>query len=99
MNTSFTARHFNASDRLQAYSLETVTKLEKFYDGILDCDIVLQPNESHEEPQQAELTVKVTGTTLKASEAAQTYEQALGKAIDNMTRQLLKYKEKRFAKG
>lgn len=99
MNTSFTARHFSASERLKAYSLETVTKLEKFYDGILDCDIVLLPNESYDEPQQAELTVKVAKTTLKASETAQTYEQALGKAIENMTRQLLKYKEKRFTKG
>lgn len=99
MNTSFTARHFNASDRLQAYSLESVKKLERFYDGILDCDIVMSPNESHEEPQQVELTVKVAKTVLIASESAATYEQALTKAIDNMTRQLLKYKEKRFAKG
>ncbi len=99
MNTSFTARHFNASTRLQDYSLEAVKKLAKFYDGIIDCDVVLLPNESHDEPQQAELTIKVARTTLKASESAATYEQALGKAIDNMTRQLVRYKEKRFAKG
>lgn len=99
MNTSFTARHFNASERLQAYALEAVTKLEKFYDGIIDCDIVLSPHESHDDPQQVELTVKVAKTTLNASENAPTYEQAMTKAIDNMRRQLLKYKEKRFAKG
>lgn len=99
MNTSFTARHFNASERLQEYAINAVKKLEKFYDGILDCDIVLAPNESHDHPQGAELTVTVTGSVLVASETAATYEQALNAAVDNMTRQLLKYKEKRFAKG
>jgi putative sigma-54 modulation protein len=99
MNTSFTARHFNASERLQAHALDNVKKLEKFYDGIIDCDIVMSPHESHDEPQQVELTVKVTGITLNASENAATYEQALGKAVDNMTRQLVKYKEKRQVKG
>lgn len=99
MNTSFTARHFNASDRLQQHTLNAVTKLERFYDGIQDCDVVLTPNESNDAPQGAELTVKVTGTVLVATETAATYEQAIGQAIDNMTRQLLKYKEKRFAKG
>lgn len=99
MNTSFTARHFNASERLQQHSLNAVKKLERFYDGILDCDIVLSPNESHDSPQGCELSVKVTGSVLVASETAATYEQAMGMAVDNMSRQLLKYKEKRFAKG
>jgi putative sigma-54 modulation protein len=99
MNTSFTARHFNASERLQEHALNAVKKLERFYDGIQDCDIVLSPHESHDNPQGAELTVKVTGTTLVATETAATYEQAIGHAVENMTRQLLKYKEKRFAKG
>jgi putative sigma-54 modulation protein len=98
MNTSFTARHFNASDRLKTYCEQTVTKLEKFYDGILDCDIVVSPIPDHDEPQQVELTVKVSGTTLNAAESAATYEQAMTKAVDNMKRQLLKYKEKRFNK-
>ncbi|AXJ01196.1 SSU ribosomal protein S30P /sigma 54 modulation protein [Cyclonatronum proteinivorum] len=95
MNTSFTARHFEASKRLHNYSVEAVQKLTKFYDGILDCDIIVQPTQDHDEPQSAELTVKVKGDLLQASEKAATYEQALGKAIDNMTRQLRKYKDKR----
>lgn len=98
MNTSFTARHFNASDRLQAHCLEAVTKLEKFYDGIIDCDIVVSPHPDHDDPQLVELTVKVAKTTLNATENAATYEQAMLKAVDNMKRQLLKYKEKRNAK-
>lgn len=98
MNTSFTARHFNASERLQAYCLDAASKLEKFYDGIIDCDIVVSPHPDHDSPQQVELTVKVAKTTLNATENAATYEQAILKAIDNMKRQLIKYKEKRLVK-
>jgi putative sigma-54 modulation protein len=98
MNTTFTARHFEASKRLHDYSVEAVKKLTKFYDGILDCDIIMQPTQDHDEPQSAELTVKVAKDLLQASEKAATYEQALSKAIDNMVRQLKKYKDKRFAK-
>lgn len=95
MNTSFTARHFEASKRLHNHSVESVQKLTKFYDAILDCDIIMQPTKDHDEPQGAELTVKVKGDLLQASEKAPTYEQALNKAIDNMSRQLKKYKDKK----
>lgn len=99
MNITVTARHFNASQRLQAFARESVSKLSKYYDSILDADVVLSPTESHDEPQQAELVVSVAGHVLKASEQAATYETALNKAVDNMSRQLVKYKEKRFVKS
>ncbi|TVQ14099.1 MAG: ribosome-associated translation inhibitor RaiA [Balneolaceae bacterium] len=98
MKTTFTSRHFEASNRLHDYSVKTVKKLEKFFDGIIDCDIVLQPNEDHDEPNQAELIVKVPNDLLNVSETGATYEQAILKAVDTMKRQLIRYKEKRFAK-
>ena len=98
MNVTFTARHFEASKRLHDHSIEAVQKLTKFYDGILDCDIIMQPTKDHDEPQSAEITVKVARDLLQASEQAATYEQALSKAIDNMVRQLKRYKNKRFSK-
>lgn len=99
MNITVTARHFNASPRLQTYAKESVSKLIKFYDGILDADVILSPTESHDDPQQAELVVSVAGQVLKASEQAPTYEIALNRAVDNMSRQLVRYKEKRFVKS
>lgn len=98
MKTTFTSRHFEASNRLHDYSVKAVKKLEKFFDGIIDCDIVLKPNEDHDEPNQAELIVKVPYDLLNVSETAATYEQAILKAVDTMKRQLIRYKEKRFAK-
>lgn len=98
MKTTFTSRHFEASNRLHDYSVKAVSKLEKFYDGIIDCDIILQPNEDHDEPNRAELIVKVPNDLLNVSETAATYEQAMLKAVDTMKRLLIRYKEKRFAK-
>ncbi len=94
MKTTFTARHFNASERLQSYANEVVSKLEKYFDGMMEADIVLEPHESIEEPQQAEIHLHVAKAILVASEKAKTYEQALGLAVENLKRQLIKHKEK-----
>jgi len=98
MNVTFTARHFEASTKLQEYSRDLVTKLEQFYDGIVACDIILHPTPKDEEPQAAEIILKVPDKILTAQESAETYEKALHDAVENLSRQLKKYKQKRFAK-
>lgn len=96
MKTTFTARHFQASPRLQEYCLDAVEKLEQFYDKIIVCDIVLRPGQDDENPTIAELNVKVPKTLINVSEEAPSYEQAIGSAVDNAVRQLRKYKTKHF---
>ena len=97
MKTTFTARHFEASADLQQYSRDSVEKLEQFYDRIVMCDIILQPTAADENPQQAELIVKVPRKVLTAKESASTYEQAVHNAVEVISRQLKKYKEKMHA--
>lgn len=97
MNTTFTARKFDASDHLQDYANQAVRKLEKFYDSILVCDVILEPNPDPDEPQKAELNLQVPEYFLTATETGESYEHAINKAVDNMKRQVLKYKNKRFA--
>src|SRR5690625_6625113 len=75
MKTTFTARHFQASPRLQEYALEAVKKLEQFYDKIIVCDIILRPGQDDENPTIAELNVKVPKTLINVSEEAPNYEQ------------------------
>jgi len=98
MKKFFTARHFDASEDLKQFSLDTVEKLQKFYDNIIDVDIVLEPSSSDEEPHSAEINVNVPQSHLKSAETATTYEQAVNEAVENLSRQLKKYKEKRKAK-
>lgn len=96
MKTTFTARHFDASQELKEYSVDSVQKLDQFYDRILACDIILQPTPDDEEPKQAELNVKIPQTLLNAKEKAPTFEQAIKGVVDNIIRQLKKYKNKHF---
>lgn len=97
MKTTFTARHFEASSQLQEYCRDSVEKLEQFYDRIVMCDIILQPTAADENPQQAELIVKVPRKVLTAKEAGPTYEQAMHNAVEVVSRQLKRYKEKMHA--
>ena len=94
MKTTFTARHFDASAELHEYAEEAVQKLDQFYDRIITCDIILQPVPDDENPQQAELNVKVPQKLINAKEKASSYEQAINMVIENVTRQIKKYKKK-----
>lgn len=96
MKTSFTARHFDASRDLHEYSVDAVQKLDQFYDRILSCDIILEPVPNDENPQQAELNVKIPQKLLNAKEQAPTYEQAVNQVVETVTRRLKKYKNKHF---
>ncbi len=98
MKTTFTARHFDSSTELHNYAEEAVQKLDQFYDRILTCDIILEPVPDDENPQQAELNVKVPQKLLNAKEQAPSYEQAINRVIEDITRQLKKYKKKTLHK-
>ncbi len=98
MKTTFTARHFDASKELHTYAEDAVQKLDQFYDRILTCDIILQPVPDDENPQQAELNVKVPQKLINAKEQASSYEQAINMVIENVVRQLKKYKSKTLHK-
>lgn len=97
MKTTFTARHFDASSDLQEYCRDAVEKLENYYDRIVMCDIILQPVASDDNPQQAEIIVKVPRKVLTATQAAGSYEQAVHDAVETVARQLKKYKDKMHA--
>lgn len=99
MKTTFTARHFDPSRELHTYSEEAVQKLDQFFDRILTCDIILEPVPDDDTPCQAELNVKVPQKLLNGKEQASSYEQAINQVVDNVSRQLKKYKNKHFSKN
>lgn len=96
MKTTFTARHFSSSTDLKEFSLDSVEKLEQFFDKIIVCDIVLSPGQDDDNPCIAELNVKVPKKLINVSEEAPSYEQAIGNAVDTAIRRIRKYKTKHF---
>lgn len=98
MKTTFTARHFNSSPELRNYAEEAVQKLDQFYDRIITCDIILQPVPNDENPQQAELNVKVPQKLINAKEQADSYEKAINLVVETIIRRIKKYKDKTLNK-
>lgn len=94
MKTTFTARHFDPSTELRDYAEGAVQKLDQFYDRILTCDIILEPSPDDDNPKIAELNVKVPQKLINAEEEAASYEQAINRVVETVSRQLKKYKQK-----
>lgn len=93
MRVNFTARHYKSSTRLKQYVQNEVKKLEKYYDGIIDCDIIL---DYQKEIQIAEIIVSVYGSKLTVIEKTEDIYKSIDNAITKLERQLKKYKQKHF---
>ena len=93
MRINFTARHYKPSLRLKEYAENEVTRLEKFYDGIISCEIVL---DYQKDIQIAEVHITVYGQKLTVVEKTDDIYKSIDKAVDKMERKLKRYKEKKF---
>lgn len=91
MRYRLTARHFTPSDRLKQYVQKQVNRLERYYRGIIDCEVILD-----EEKLQkiAEVQVKVNGALLTALERSEDIFKSVDLAVEKIERQLKKYKGK-----
>jgi len=93
MRINFTARHYKPSPRLKEYAKEEVLRLEKFYDGIIDCEIVL---DYQKDIQIAEVHITVYGQKLTVVEKTDDIYKSIDTAVEKMERKLKRYKEKKF---
>lgn len=91
MRISISARHFSASKNLKVFAQEETARLKKYYDGIIDCELVL---DKQRENRSCEIFIKVYGNTLTASETTDDHYKSIVGAVDKMEQQLRKYKAK-----
>ncbi len=96
MKLHITARHFKATDDIKAYTETEVTRLKKYYDGIIEGEVILA---WEKQTRVAEINLKVNGQRLTAKEASETMQKSITLAVDKLERQVLKYKEKRHKRG
>jgi len=96
MNISITSRHFKADPALRSYAEGKVARLNRFFDGVVRCDVVFL-NE-HAKPngtdKMVEIKLSVHNKILKAAETTDDYFKAVDKAIDKLEAQLVKFKQK-----
>ena len=93
MRINFTARHYKPSERLKEYAQNEVKRLEKYYDGIIDCDIIL---DYQKDIQIAEIIVSVYGSKLTVKEKTDDIYKSIDFAVTKLERKLKKYKQKHF---
>lgn len=96
MRTIFTARHYKAPENLKKFAENEVQSLKKYYDGIIDCEIIL---DYEKQVQVAEIKISVNGQTLKAIEKSENIRKSITLATNKLERQLKKYKGKWSRKG
>jgi len=98
MNKQITARKFKAHDTLKSFINGEVNSLEKFYDDILDVDVILSFQNSKDSIKTAEIVIKVPGQILTATEETDDFKKSVSAAIQKLSRQLKKLKTKRTSR-
>ncbi len=83
--------HLDISATINEQVKTKVSKLEHFYENILDVIVYLREENSHKE---IEMKVNVKDQTLFVKESGETFIAAIDVAMDVMKKQLIKYKEK-----
>lgn len=94
MDIRITARHFTANDSLREYAFAALKKLERYYNGILNADMVLSYQKMQNSVKTVELHVSVYGMTLKSVSESEDFSKSIDEAIDKVERQIQRYKSK-----
>lgn len=86
---------FNADKKLLDFIDQKMTKLDLFYDRIINTEITLKlENSGQVKDKIAEIRVNVPGSVLISKEINKSFEAAIDSAADSLKRQLIKHKEK-----
>lgn len=95
MNIKINAVKFKPDQKLEQFVNDKVGKLEKHFDGITSCEVILKVDKPESDGNKiAELQLTLPKQTLFNSKQADTFEDAVLQAVDAMKVQLTKYKEK-----
>jgi putative sigma-54 modulation protein len=89
------AVQFKADQKLHDYIAKKMEKLTTYFDRIINVEVKLRlENSGQVKDKVAEIQLQVPGQTLFAKETNKTFEQSIDGAVDNLRRQLTKYKDK-----
>ena len=91
MKIEITARNFKLGNRLKIYIENEISSLEKHYDRILDCQVIL---EKVKNDSIAELILRVYGKILVTKDTSEEMFKSVDGAAEKLRRRLKKYKQK-----
>ena len=95
MNVTIQSVKFVAADKLKSFIEQKVNKLDVFFDGIIDAEVILKLDKSETtENKVAEIGLNVPGADLFAKKQAKSFEEAVDLSCEALRKQLIKKKEK-----
>ncbi|MDX2063588.1 MAG: ribosome-associated translation inhibitor RaiA [Bacteroidia bacterium] len=98
MNVTIQSIHFDADRRLIGFIESKCQKLAQFFENVVDVQVYLRLEKNKSIGNKVvEIKALVPGSSLVATEQCPSFEEATDKAVEQVRRQLLKYKERQSA--
>lgn len=95
MKFNFTARHFKAAESLIEFAEGEAEKLNKYYDGLMKCNMILSSEKSTSNIKSAEVIVTAnTHHVFTGKAKADDFRLSIERAFGKVRIQLKKFKEK-----
>ncbi len=99
MNITIQSVKFDAAEHLQDFIEQKVSKLDVFFDGIIDAEVILKLDKSETlENKVAEISLNIPGAEVFAKKQSKTFEESVDLSCEALRKQLIKKKEKVKAK-
>ncbi len=95
MRITFSARHFDATDKLQTFAENEISRLKKHFDGVLHGEVVVEENGNL---KQVEIRITMLGKTLPAKVEGNDFYKMIPKAVDKIEAQIKTTKSKAFGR-
>ncbi len=92
MRTTVTSRHFKATQKLKDYASKEVQRLKKYFDNIIDCEVVLAYDVRQN--KTAEISIRVKGDRMMASETSEDFYKSIDLAVNKLEKQVQRHKDR-----
>ena len=97
MDINIKTTHFDADQKLIDFVNNKVNKLDKYFDGIIRSEVMLNFDKSKKkftDNKEAKIKIEIPGNDLYAEKEATTFEEAVDLTLDALEKQVKKYKSK-----
>jgi putative sigma-54 modulation protein len=95
MTIRIQAIKFEATKQLEDHIAKKVNKLEKFFDEILNAEVILKVVKPESAAnKEALVKINIPGNEIFASKVCDSFEEAVDTAVDAIEKQVIKHKEK-----
>lgn len=99
MNIAVTFRHIDSSDAIRQYAESKISKLEKYFNNIIEAHITLSMERvDHKESGVAHVKIAARNLTINAEEKSSDIYSAIDLLMEKVEAQVKKHKEKIYKK-